>query len=121
MKTTEELDNELQAWSPRGPSARLRDRIFGASEVEPAPAWPRLAFASAVAVALLLAICQAPSAAGMRGSVNSAMLAAAISNQDAAVYLVSSASQERNQPAASFRATNQSASWIPASFVQPAR
>jgi hypothetical protein len=125
MKTMEELENELRAWEPRPPSRGLRNRIFGrpAAKPEPALGWgwnqARLAFASAVGLALVVAIHQGP-AVIPGGAGNPAMLAAAISNQDLVAYVAPRANQEWNLPASAFDHTN-GEPVVPASFTSQTR
>lgn len=65
-----------------------------------------MAFASAVGLALLVAIHQNPPAVPAGGAASPAMLAAALSNQTLAAYVAPQASQEWNLPSASFEYTN---------------
>jgi hypothetical protein len=115
MKTMEELENELRKWTPCPPSGGLRTRIFGRPAVEPArperwraSGWnqARLALASAVGLALVIAIRSNPPALPVSGEAHRAMFAAAMSNQDFAAYVSPRENQEWNLPAASFRSTN---------------
>lgn len=86
----------------------MRARIFGSPAAEPGWGWSqtRLAFASAVGLALLIAIRQNPPAVSAGDNASPAMLAAALSNQTLAAYLSPGANQEWNPPAATFEFTN---------------
>ena len=121
MKTIEELESQLQGWTPRGPSPRLRAELFGRPTVEPRHSWhpARLALASAAALALLLAVRQGGTVAPAEDGAGRAMFAAAMSNQDLVAYVCAPANQEWNLPAAGFGCTNLRKSSVWTSF--PAR
>jgi len=108
MKTIRRIGKRTSDLDAPPPSARLRARVFGRPAAEPGWGWSqaRLAFASAVGLALLMAIRLNPPAMPAGGEGRSAMLAAALSNQTLAAYAVPQANQEWNVPAASFDFTN---------------
>jgi hypothetical protein len=118
MKTMEELENELRTWTPRPPSARLRAKIFGPPAVEPSWGWnqARVAFASAVAVALVIAIRQGAPSFSTGGQASPAMLAAVMSNQNLAAYAVRQDPGLNN--ASVFEGTNLRDSIVPAEFIR---
>ena len=120
MKTMEELENELRTWTPRPPSARLRAKIFGQPTVEPGFGWSqaRVAFASAVAVALVIAIRQGPPSFSSGSQASPAMLAAVMSNQNLAAYAVRQDNQGLNTPASMFEGTNLGDSIVPTHFIR---
>ena len=126
MKTMEEFENALRSWVPRGPSAALRARIFGrptVERVESAWGWnqARLAFASAVGLALVIAIRQNPPAMSASAEFSPTMLAAAMSNQTLAAYVAPQANQEWNLLTAAVECTNMGDSVVRASFGKPVR
>ncbi len=108
MKTMEDLENELQTWTPRSPSARLRAGIFCRPAVEPRWGWnqARLAFASAVGLAMVIAIRQNSAVVPAMGDSSRALAAAALSNQDLVAYVCRPLNQEWNLPASGFACTN---------------
>ena len=119
MKTMEELENELRTWTPRPSSARLRAKIFGQPTVEPGFGWSqaRVAFASAVAVALVIAIRQGPPSFSSGSQASPAMLAAVMSNQNLAAYAVRQENQGLNT-ASMFEGTNLGDSIVPTHFIR---
>jgi hypothetical protein len=60
MNELNQLEKELESWSPRGPSARLKQRLFPAVAVQRAEAAPHVSMwarlAPAVGVAMLAAM-----------------------------------------------------------------
>jgi hypothetical protein len=120
MKTMEELENELRSWAPRPPSARLRAKVFGQPTVEPSFGWSqaRVAFASAVAVALVIAIRQGSPSFSSGSQASPAMLAAVMSNQNLAAYAVRQDNQGLNTPASMFEGTNLGDSIVPTHFIR---
>ena len=66
----------------------------------------RLAFASVMGLALIIAFRQNPPAVPSSGYASQAMLAAAMSNQDFATYVSPRDISERNLPSSGFECTN---------------
>ena len=124
MNEQNELETQLRAWTPRGPSPGLRERIFRATEPaltsdqlceeEPVPNHHWLAWLAPATAALLFAAVifnqrNGPFMPGMTRS--SPMVALALSNQSAAAFLPGSFSGEVNGPSAeTFKWTNGSGS-----------
>jgi hypothetical protein len=108
MKTINELENELRSWRPCAPSPRLRAKIFGPPKAETGWGWNQtgLAFASVLGLALIIAIRQNPPTVAADGRADQPLLAAAMSNQDLAVYVSRQSDQDVNLPTAGFEATN---------------
>ncbi len=76
-----------------------------------------MAFASAVAVALVIAIRQGPPSFSTGGQASPAMLAAAMSNQNLAAYAVRQDNEGLNTPA-SFQSTNLRDSIVSTYFIR---
>jgi hypothetical protein len=99
----------------------LRAKIFGRPTVEHAFGWSqaRVAFASAVAVALVIALRQGSPSSFLSGSQASpAMLAAVVSNQNLAAYAARQDHQGLNNPASMFEGTNLGDSIVPTHFFR---
>lgn len=121
----EQLENQLQAWTPCRPSGRLRGRIFGRPTAEAESsrnlAWLRLASSSALILGIAalaftgLERFRSPSASG-GSSTGRALMAVAMSNLNQTAYASNQVKPEWNVPVASFDRTNQGDSTFSPSY-----
>jgi hypothetical protein len=126
MNETNELEMRLRSWVPRHPSAKLKQKIFGAPSVTaPTPETPAfrlswLAPATATLFLMCLLFNQRNNPAMSTGGSSGPIMAMILSNQSAA-YLPGSFQSDQNRlPADTFEWTNagSSTSSIRSLFLQ---
>lgn len=105
-----ELEKRLRSWTPRGPSARIEERILRRN-ADFRPRHPQFFHPSwlvpAAAAGLLLFAVSKPSGAVGLPSLAGPMVASIMSNQTAAAYLSTAYQPQANGvPAESFEWTN---------------